>query len=251
MSTMADEAGGTTARAPRDTQRLFNDDADLFHRFTQSLDAPELPINRWLEGKLGSGSRALDVGCGTGRCTVMLAERYDNVIGVDVAPALIEHAERDRSRPNIRYQARDMMSLTPEYDGRFSLVLAFSCVVHVGPPKLVLGHLRRLVEKGGTLLLVEAMWQPGWGSRDWQADKAFRMARDIWEATGDLDDVVAALRALLSPNFLGLTQEFSIPPTREDFFREYSAALPGAIIEEKDLLGYSVATVSWRAEDEY
>jgi hypothetical protein len=37
---------------------------------------------------------------------------------------MIEVAERERSRPNIRYQIRDVMSLTPERDGRFDLVLA-------------------------------------------------------------------------------------------------------------------------------
>lgn len=119
---------------------------------------------------------ALDVGCGVGRYTVMLADRYDDVVGIDAAPAMIEFAERDRSRPNIHYQTRDVLSLTPEHDGIFDLVLAISCVVHVGPPKLVLSHLRSLVAKGGTLLLLEPMLHSWWGSRDWQVDFAFRAA---------------------------------------------------------------------------
>lgn len=250
VPTTTDEVGGVAARPPRDTARVFNDFAGLYDRFARSLDAPELPVNRWLNEHLGSGRRALDVGCGTGRNTIMLADRYDEVVGVDVAPAMVEIAERNRLRPNIRYQTRDVLSLTPERDGRFDLVLAFGCVVHVGPPGLVLGHLRRLVAKGGMLLLVEGMCQPGWGSRDWQADFAFRMARVAWDVTGDLDDVTAVLQFVLSPTWLETAEKISVPSTREDFFRECSAALPGATIEENDLFGFGAFAVSWRAEDE-
>ena len=88
MSTMTDETDGGAARPPRDTASFFNDFASLYDRFTRGLDAPELPVNRWLEGRLGSGRRALDVGCGAGRYTILLAGRYDEVVGVDAAPAM-------------------------------------------------------------------------------------------------------------------------------------------------------------------
>ncbi|MGH7260832.1 MAG: class I SAM-dependent methyltransferase [Nitrospiraceae bacterium] len=217
----------------------------------RSLDAPEVPMNRWLDRHLGSGGRALDVGCGTGRYSVMLADRYDDVVGVDVASAMIESAERDRLRPNIRYETRDVLSMTPECDGRFDLVLALGCVVNVGPPALVLSHLRRLVAKGGMLLLMEPMWEPGWGSREWQVDFAFRTARAVWEGTGDLDDVAAALQVVLHPTWLEMAG-IGVPLAREDFLREYSAALPGVTIEEGyERLGLGVFAVSWRAADEW
>lgn len=248
--TTIDETGGATVRPPRDTGRFFNDFAVLYDRFTRGLDAPEHPVNRWLGGYLGSGRRALDVGCGAGRYTVMLADRYEDVVGVDVAPAMIEIAERDRSRPNIRYQVRDVMTMTPERDDRFDLVIVLSCVMHVGPPQLVLSHLRRLVATGGTLLVLETVWQPGWGSREWQGDFAFRAARAAWDATGDVNDVVAALEFGLSPALREVAEKVSIPSTREEFLRECSVALPGVTIEESDLLGVDVFAVSWHAEAE-
>lgn len=250
MPATTGETGGATARAPRDTARLFNDVADLYNRFTRILDAPETPINRWLSKHLGSGHRALDVGCGAGRYTIRLADRYNDVVGVDAAPAMIEVADRERSRPNIRYQARDVLSLTPERDGCFDLVLAIGCVSHIGPPQLALSHLRRLVTKGGTLLIMEPVWQAGWGSRDWQVDLAFRAARSAWEVTGDLDDVAVALQVVLSPMWLEVTG-ISVPLTREDLLREYSAALPGVVIQEGfDLLGIEAVAVLWYPEDE-
>jgi SAM-dependent methyltransferase len=228
---------------------LFNDLAVLYDQFARSLDASRAPANRWLDGHLGSGRRALDVGCGVGRYTVMLADRYDDVVGIDVAPAMIEIAERDRSRPNIRYQTRDALSLTLEHDGRFDLVLSVVSVLYIGSPELVLGHLRRLVAKGGTLLLLEPMWHPKWGSRDWQVDFAFHAARAAWEATSDMNDVADTLHLALSPTWREMIG-ISVPLAREDFFREYSAALPGVTIEEgSDLLGLGFFAVSWHAAD--
>jgi SAM-dependent methyltransferase len=154
VPTTTDETSGATARPPRDTAMLFNDLTVLYDQFARSLDASRAPANRWLDGHLGSGRRALDVGCGVGRYTVMLADRYDDVVGIDVAPAMIEIAERDRSRPNIRYQIRDALSLTPEHDGRFDLVLSVVSVLYIGSPELVLGHLRRLVAKSGDTVTV-------------------------------------------------------------------------------------------------
>lgn len=250
MPTTTDEASGATARPPRDTARLFNDVGGLYDRFARVMDASRAPANSWLNGHLGSGHRALDVGCGVGRYTVELADRYDDVVGIDVAPAMIEIAARERSRPNIHYQIRDVLSLTPEQDGRFDLVLAVSCVVHVGPPKLVLSHLRRLVAKDGTLLLLEPMWHPGWETRDWQVDFAFRAARAAWDAAGDVDDVATVLQVVLSPMWSEM-MGISVPLAREDFLREYSAALPGVIIEEgSDLFGLGFFAVSWSAADE-
>ncbi|HEY3894042.1 MAG TPA: class I SAM-dependent methyltransferase [Pseudonocardiaceae bacterium] len=247
MPMTADGSGSTTTDPPRDTATFFNDFAELYDRFTRGLDAPEHPINRWLAQRLESGRRALDVGCGAGRYSVMLADRFDEVVGVDLAPAMIEIAERDRSRPNIRYEIRDILDMTPEQDGYFDLVLVLSCVMHVGPPGLLLKHLRRLVAEGGMLLLVDTVWQPEWGSPDWQADFAFRTARAAWDATGDLEDVMAALQFVLSPTLCEIAGNISVPSTRDDFLRECSAALPGVTIDDSDLLGVEVFAVCWHA----
>lgn len=251
MPMTADGPGSAAAHPPRDTAMFFNDFAELYDRFTRGLDAPEHPVNRWLDLHLGSGRRALDAGCGAGRYSVMLADRYAEVIGVDLAPAMIEIAERERARPNIRYEVRDILDMTPERDGRFDLVLVLSCVMHAGPPGLMLKHLRRLVAEKGMLLVMDTVWQPGWGSREWQADFAFRTARAAWDATEDLDDAMAALKFVLSPTLREMAETVSVPSTREDFLRECSAVLPGSTMEESDLLGVGVFAVSWCAEKEF
>jgi len=45
-------------------------------------------------GVIPRRGRALDFGCGVGRLTQALCERFDSVVGVDIAPSMIELANR-------------------------------------------------------------------------------------------------------------------------------------------------------------
>jgi len=47
-----------------------------------------------------SGGRALDFGCGLGRLTQPLAERFDEAVGVDIAASMIEGARRQSGGRN-------------------------------------------------------------------------------------------------------------------------------------------------------
>lgn len=233
-------------RPPRKTAALFSSLAEPYEQFTSTLGLPTAPIARWMEGNLGTGRRALDIGCGTGRNTVLLAERYDEVLGIDAAPGMIEFSAAERACPNVRYEVRDLFELTPGRDGQFDMVLAFSFVLHVGTPETVLPHLRTLVAPGGRLVIVEPQRPPTWGEKGWQTDLAFMSARAAFETSGDLDAAIAALRLVLSPDWLQISQ-LSVPPTRAEFFEQCAAALPGVELGEGgDSLGYF--TASWRAQ---
>jgi len=68
----------------------------------------ERRLNTWVADKLdlGDGSRALDVGCGTGLLTVAIAERHPSceVVGIDASKPMLRVARRKRSRPNCSYK---------------------------------------------------------------------------------------------------------------------------------------------------
>jgi len=58
--------------------------------------------------------RALDIGCGDGRYTLALRKVANSVLGIDVAPALIEEAEKrlsDTSELNIKFQVKSIESI--------------------------------------------------------------------------------------------------------------------------------------------
>lgn len=171
-----------------------------------------------------------------GEFTVKLADRYDDVVGVDAAHALIEIAERERSRPAIRYQVRDVLGMAPEKDGLFDAVLAIECICRIGSPDVVLACLRRLVAPGGILLIAEPPRPPNWGSEGWQADLAFRTARSVFDTTGDTGNVAVTLQWMLSRTWLNIIEN-SVPLTREQFFQECSTALPAVTIDEGGAFG--------------
>ncbi len=76
--------------------------------------------------------RALDFGCGIGRLTQALAERFDRVDGVDIAPSMIEQADAlNRHGDHVSYHVNDRDDLSLFPDGSFDLVLSVIVLQHI------------------------------------------------------------------------------------------------------------------------
>lgn len=99
----------------------------------------------------GGGSfgrrRALDHGCGTGRLTIPLSRRFDEVVALDVAPEMLGEAAanaRGFERDNISFvQADDALSGAA---GSFDLVLSHLVLQHV-PVRRGRAIFRHLIER--------------------------------------------------------------------------------------------------------
>lgn len=66
----------------------------------------------------------LDVGCGLGGLSRLLAERADHVLGVDLAQSAVERARQlHADRGNIRFVQADAFNLPAEMNGKFDLVV--------------------------------------------------------------------------------------------------------------------------------
>jgi tRNA (uracil-5-)-methyltransferase TRM9 len=74
-------------RAPSRIRDVYDEIADHFAQ-TRAYPWPE--VSDFLADK--SGTRALDIGCGNGRHSELLAERVDSVIGLDVSAGLLRTA---------------------------------------------------------------------------------------------------------------------------------------------------------------
>jgi ubiquinone/menaquinone biosynthesis C-methylase UbiE len=96
--------------------------------------------------------RALDFGCGVGRIVLPLAERCGEVVGVDVAPSMLEEAERncrERDLRNVHLVLGD--DELSRCTGSFDLVHSFIVFQHVPVARglRLLDALLRLLEPGG------------------------------------------------------------------------------------------------------
>ena len=108
----------------------------------------------WLVSVLPpAGGRALDLGCGTGRHAVLLAERFTHVDAIDLSLPMIEIARAKRSRPNITYQQADLLTTTGsrEYD----LVLSVMTLHHVPDLHVALTLSKELLAPGGRIVVVD------------------------------------------------------------------------------------------------
>ncbi|MFD3004024.1 class I SAM-dependent methyltransferase, partial [Pontibacter toksunensis] len=50
----------------------------------------------------------LDLGCGTGDFSVLLADRASRVIGIDLNKDILEFATKENYRPNVQYLCSDL-----------------------------------------------------------------------------------------------------------------------------------------------
>ncbi|WP_257450494.1 SAM-dependent methyltransferase [Archangium lipolyticum] len=109
--------------------------------------------------RLGAGQRLLDIGCGTGRPTIRLAQATGcSVTGISVSAMQIEQAnERARKEgvsDRVGFQVADAMEL-PFQDASFDAVWAFESLLHMPDRAQVLRHAFRVLRPGGVLVLTD------------------------------------------------------------------------------------------------
>lgn len=103
------------------------------------------------------GERALDVGCGTGAATRILAERTGGAAGVDIDPAMIEVARADDEISNDRIDWRCGDACRLDFDdAEFDLCLCIQGLQHVADRERALKEIRRVLKPSGRF--VAAVW---------------------------------------------------------------------------------------------
>lgn len=128
------------------------------------------PVARRLVGAFGRALLGLvdlaapeslvDVGCGEGSLTTVLADRLDGrrVLGLDRPHPLLEAGWAARARPNVEYRAGDAMSL-PLDDAAFDVACATEVLEHVPEPRAALRELGRVARRA---VIVSVPREPVW-----------------------------------------------------------------------------------------
>jgi SAM-dependent methyltransferase len=98
--------------------------------------------------------RALDFGCGAGRLTQALAGHFDEVVGVDIAPSMLELARLHDRTGRCRFELNETDSLSGLASGTFDFVYSNIVLQHVEPrfTRRYLGEFLRVLRPGGVLL---------------------------------------------------------------------------------------------------
>jgi len=101
---------------------------------------------------LMAGRSVLDVGCGTGYGSSILAGGARTVLGVDISEEAIGFAQQNYQRSNLQFLVADCSRLslrTESVDG----IACFEVIEHLADQEAFLGELRRVLKENGLLVI--------------------------------------------------------------------------------------------------
>jgi SAM-dependent methyltransferase len=128
--------------------------------YNRAIDFEQrLALAPWL--RVPRGARVLDIGCGVGRWSRLLAARGATVTGVDISQTMIAEARRRALAEGVagrcRFDVTDISAL--EVEGEFDMVLGVTVLQHILDPtalRAALMGMRSRVAAGGRIVLLEA-----------------------------------------------------------------------------------------------
>jgi SAM-dependent methyltransferase len=130
-------------------------------RFTGERFLPGVKGEIWIEHwhryhfarRWAAGRRVLDVACGEGYGSALLARSAAHVTGVDLSPAAIAHAKGAYAGvANLEYLCASCTEL-PLADGSIDLAVSFETIEHITGQERFVQELARVLRPDGILLL--------------------------------------------------------------------------------------------------
>ncbi|WP_267359221.1 MULTISPECIES: class I SAM-dependent methyltransferase [unclassified Methylobacterium] len=112
---------------------------DIMHRYIYA--------ERFVEKKI-----VLDVACGEGYGSSLLGARARSVLGIDIDPATVAHAERRYASDRVRFQVGDIACL-PVADASVDIAICFETIEHVADQPGAVAELRRVLKPDGILVI--------------------------------------------------------------------------------------------------
>jgi ubiquinone/menaquinone biosynthesis C-methylase UbiE len=125
---------------------------DLWQRLPENPVPPNWELRRtFLLEEVRRGDQALDLGCGAGDFTAVLAHAGASPVGADVAEAALARA---RARhPELDFRLVPICGPLPFEDNAFDLVWTSEVIEHVADTARWLSEVRRVLTPRGCLLL--------------------------------------------------------------------------------------------------
>ena len=119
-----------------------------------------IPSIKGLTEKLQSGAKCLDIGCGMGSPSLMLAAKFPNseFFGYDISEETVKSANLEaakRGLRNAKFFVKNCANICDAEDGVFDLVTSFDAIHDQASPGKVLSFAYRLLKPGGWFSLVD------------------------------------------------------------------------------------------------
>lgn len=107
---------------------------------------------------------ALEIGCGTGEFTRLLATRAGSVLAIDLSPQMIRLAQQQSANyPNIEYLLGDAMRLSLSAE-RYDCIVSLMTLHHLQPEQALL-KIKRALKPDGVLIIHDLVADEGFIDR--------------------------------------------------------------------------------------
>ena len=150
----------------------------------------------------------LDVACGPGLIVCAFAKVVRHATGIDLVPAMIEHAkglQREKNLTNVTWQVGDIAPL-PYADASFSIVTSRYAFHHFLDPLAVMKEMKQVCKPGGKVVMIDVMASP-----DPQKAAAYDCAEKLRDPSHT--------RALPLAEMESLFQQVGLPTPRKTFYK--------------------------------
>lgn len=111
---------------------------------------------RYIERCAGglAGKRVVDIGCGAGLLSEAMAAHGAEVLGIDLAPEVLEAARRHLAESTLKVEYRSVAAeaLAAEKPGAFDLVTCLEMLEHVPEPASVVAACAKLAKPGASVV---------------------------------------------------------------------------------------------------
>lgn len=139
-------------------------------------------------------AEVLDIGCGTGSLSAVLAGLGHSVTGIDVSPSMVSLARAKADAPGFRIEFHVMDAASPQLPpNQFDAIVSRHLLWMLPEPKQVLQRWSDLLKRKGRFLLIEGFWGTGAGLR----------AKEIMEILPASFTDVSLQNLSENPNFWG------------------------------------------------
>ena len=211
-------AAGTESQRERDKRHyqrtLFDGIAERYEAARPGYPARVVEFVAATAG-LGHGASVLEIGCGTGQLTELLAASGFRLTAIDIGPAMIAAARRRLANRHVSFQVTSFEDLAAA-DASFDLVIS-SAAFHWIDPEIAFGKSARLLRAGGWLALL--------GTEEQYEDPVGAALDALWVRHGDTGG--AWNRRPSDPEAVAATGLFGRPACLED---QHPTTLPPATV---------------------
>lgn len=106
-----------------------------------------------IEKYINNNARVLDIACGTGFGTELIAKSSSNeIIGGDISDEAIEFCSKNLSGSNLKFQQMDGTQL-PFEDNYFDVITSFETIEHTTEFDQMIKEFKRTTKQGGLIVL--------------------------------------------------------------------------------------------------